>query len=76
MHGFGSLEERLTRSERRLLGQLASPGEIQAFLDGLAYNHENSYRCPLGVLRDRIGIVTMAPCSPPRRSVAWANRRW
>jgi len=53
MHRFATFEKRLTRSERHLLGQLASPGEIQAFLDDLAYNHENSYRCPFRVLRDR-----------------------
>jgi hypothetical protein len=44
----------LTGRERRIVARLNSPGEIQAFLDGLAYSAETVYRCPLRVLRERI----------------------
>ena len=53
MNGTKDFQQMLTRAERDLLGQLTSPVRIQAFLDELAYNHEDSYRCPLRVLRDR-----------------------
>ena len=48
-----AFQEMLTRPERRLLAKLTSPASIQAFLDELAYNHEDTYRCPFRVLRDR-----------------------
>jgi hypothetical protein len=48
-----SFERLLCRSERARLAALDSPAAIQAFLDGLAYSHEDIYRCPLRVLRDR-----------------------
>jgi hypothetical protein len=53
MTATDAFEKMLTPSERRLLARLASPAKVQAFLDGLAYSHEEIYRCPLRVLRDR-----------------------
>jgi hypothetical protein len=53
MSGTTDFQQMLTTAERGLLGQLTSPAKIQVFLDELAYNHEDSYRCPLRVLRDR-----------------------
>ena len=43
----------LTGVEREVMAQLDSPGKIQAFLDQLSYSPEETYRCPLRVLRDR-----------------------
>lgn len=53
MNNADTFEKLLTRPERRLWEQLTSPGKLQAFLDRLAYSHEEIYRCPLRVLRDR-----------------------
>ena len=53
MNDNDDFQELLARPERSLLAQLTSPAKIQAFLDELAYNHEDSYRCPFRVLRDR-----------------------
>ncbi len=50
MELFGQL---LKRNERRLMAQLNSPNKIQAFLDQLSYSVEETYRCPLRVLRER-----------------------
>jgi len=47
-------DQYLTKSERRILGRLTTPGKIQVFLDGLAYSTEETYRCPLRVLRERV----------------------
>jgi len=47
-------DQHLTKSERRILGRLTTPGKIQAFLDKLAYSTEETYRCPLRVLRERV----------------------
>jgi hypothetical protein len=47
-------DQHLTKSERRILGPLTSPGKIQTFLDELAYSTEETYRCPLRVLRERV----------------------
>jgi hypothetical protein len=46
----------LTRSELAALRRLSTPGRIQAYLDGLDYNHEahgDTLRSPRRVLRDR-----------------------
>ena len=45
----------LTSAERALLRRLTTPLKIQAFLDSLTYSAEERYRCPLTVLRYRIG---------------------
>jgi hypothetical protein len=47
-------DQHLTKSERRILGRLTTPSNIQTFLDELAYSIEETYRCPLRVLRDRV----------------------
>lgn len=47
-------DQHLTKSERRILGRLTTPGKIQAFLDKLPYSTEDTYRCPLRVLRERV----------------------
>ncbi len=49
-----SFDPYLTKSERRILGNLTNPSKIQVFLDGLAYSNEKAYRCPLRVLRERV----------------------
>jgi hypothetical protein len=45
----------LTTPERRIMAGLTTPNKIQTFLDGVAYSTEEIYRCPLRVLRERIG---------------------
>ena len=45
----------LTPDEKKLIAGLTTPLKIQAFLDTLTYSAENRYRCPLTVLRDRVG---------------------
>ena len=48
------LDLHLTKSERQLLKPLRTPEKIQAFVDQLAYSTEETYRCPLRVLRERV----------------------
>ncbi len=48
-----SFEEMLTHEERRIMGGLTSPVEIQRFLDAVPYSTDPFYRSPLRVLRDR-----------------------
>ncbi len=48
------LDLHLTKSERQLLKPLRTPEKIQAFLDQLAYSTEETYRCPLRALRERV----------------------
>ncbi|MBN2007807.1 transglutaminase domain-containing protein [candidate division KSB1 bacterium] len=45
----------LNDQERHTVAELDSPGKIQAFLDTIPYSSESVYRCPLQVLRDRVG---------------------
>jgi len=47
------LEEMLTHEERGIMAGLASPVEIQRFLDAIPYSTDPFYRAPLRVLRDR-----------------------
>ena len=54
MNDAEAFQKLLASDERRLLGQLTSAVKIQAFLDELKYSHEDAYRCPLRVLRDRM----------------------
>jgi hypothetical protein len=49
-----AFEQALTKTERRTLARLATPGEIQAFLDDIPYSTDPIYRCPLRVLRERV----------------------
>jgi hypothetical protein len=46
-------DELLHRSEHKLLAKLATPMEIQSFLDRTPYSTEPIYRSPLTVLRER-----------------------
>ena len=46
-------DQNLTGAEREVMAQLNSPSKIQAFLDQLSYSREETYRCPLRVLRER-----------------------
>ena len=48
-------ERTLAKSERLVWGQMTTPMKIQAFLDKLPYSIEKGYRCPLRVLRERVG---------------------
>ena len=54
MHFENKLDRHLTRSELRNLARLTTPIKIQAFLDELDYSTEETYRCPLRVLRERV----------------------
>jgi len=54
MTAFKDFEQALTRSERRIWGQLTTPMRIQFFLDKLPYSVETGYRCPLRVLREHV----------------------
>jgi len=49
-----TFDQALIRSERRLVARLTTPSTIQAFLDEITYSAENTYRCPLRVMRERI----------------------
>lgn len=53
MENMDIFDRLLRRNERRLLAQLNSPVKIQAFLDQLSYSTEETYRCPLRVLREQ-----------------------
>jgi len=48
-------ESRLTPAELELLRTLDSPIAIQGFLNTISYSVDPFYRCPLRVLRERIG---------------------
>lgn len=48
-------EENLPAKSHKVLKTLASPGDIQAFIDSLEYSCEDSYRCPKRVLQERMG---------------------
>jgi hypothetical protein len=48
-------ESQLTPAELDLLETLDSPVKIQAFLSTISYSADPFYRCPLRVLRERIG---------------------
>ncbi|OIP24835.1 hypothetical protein AUK22_08620 [bacterium CG2_30_54_10] len=55
MEPIASLFDELTTCERKQLEKLDSPPAIQAFLDGLTYSSDKFYRCPIQVIRDRVG---------------------
>lgn len=58
------------REERRIFARLKSPGEIQTFLDGLAYSTDDFLRSPRQVLADR-----RAHCADGAAFAAAALRR-
>ena len=47
-------EQSLSSAERRILARLTTPNKIQNFLDETDYSIEETNRCPLHVLRDRM----------------------
>lgn len=55
MPALETFERALTKSERQFMARLTTPVKIQAFLDKVIYSSEEIYRCPLRVLRDRVG---------------------
>lgn len=62
--------EGFNQREIRILGQLNTPTEIQAYLDRLPYSPEERYRSPRSVMRDR-----MAHCFDGAIFAAAALRR-
>ena len=46
-------DQKLTKTEKRLLSRLTTPNKIQLFLDDLSYATETIYRAPLRVLHER-----------------------
>jgi len=50
-----AFEQELTKPERQLMASLDTPFKIQSFLDEIIYSADEFYRCPLRVLRDRVG---------------------
>ena len=55
MDALETFDKALTESERQVIARLTTPGKIQTFLDQLTYSAENTYRCPLRVMRERTG---------------------
>jgi hypothetical protein len=55
MTAFEPFEQALTGPERAFMRGLDSPAKIQAFLDELPYSSDEFYRCPVRVVRDRVG---------------------
>jgi hypothetical protein len=55
MRSWAAFEKEATISERRIFDRLTTPAKVQGFLDGVTYSSEEIYRCPLRVLRERIG---------------------
>ena len=50
-----SFDRALTDIERHFMAQLTTPERIQEFLDQIAYSVDAFYRCPLRVVRERVG---------------------
>ena len=55
MQCMDAFEKEATKSERRIFDRLTTPARVQEFLDGVTYSSEEIYRCPLRVLRERMG---------------------
>lgn len=55
MSAIEEFEKSLNKSERQILKDLTNPRRIQDFLDGIAYSVDKTYRCPVRVLRERMG---------------------
>ena len=47
-------EQSLSRTEHRTIARLTTPNKIQNFLDEIDYSIEETNRCPLHVLRERM----------------------
>lgn len=54
MSDIDAFDQALTRSDRRIVARLIKPSAIQVFLDEVTYSAEETYRCPIRVLRERI----------------------
>jgi hypothetical protein len=55
MPAVAAFDRALTKAEHQLIANLNTPNRIQHFLDDLHYSTEEIYRCPLRVLRERVG---------------------
>jgi hypothetical protein len=55
MSAIEAFEQDLSHVERQVMARLTRVQDIQAFLDELPYSAEAIYRCPLRVLRERVG---------------------
>jgi hypothetical protein len=55
MVAWTAFENEVTKTERRVFDRLATPTQLQAFLDRLTYSSDPIYRSPLRVLRERKG---------------------
>lgn len=55
MPALETFDRALTKSDRQFMARLTTPVKIQGFLDKVIYSSEEIYRCPLRVLRDRVG---------------------
>ena len=55
MSAAEAFDQALTERELLLMAGMDTPAAIQKFLDDLPYSTEEIYRCPLRVLRDRVG---------------------
>ena len=51
---IAAFEKMLTPKQFQTWSSLASPFQIQQFLDSVPYSAEDRYRCPLNVLRERV----------------------
>ena len=51
---YDHLRQNLNSAERRILERLTTPNKIQIFLDEIDYSIEETNRCPLQVLRERM----------------------
>ncbi len=55
MAAIDSFDRTMTETERQTMSALTSPLKIQSFLDEIPYSSESVYRCPLRVIRERVG---------------------
>jgi hypothetical protein len=68
-----AFEKALTESERQKLARLATPGEVQAFLDSIPYSIDPFYRCASCASTSL--TASMAPCLLPLCCAASGTRR-
>ena len=68
-----AFEKALAKPECQVLERLATPGEIQAFLDSTPSSTNPFYRCAFCV--SALLIASMAPCLPPPCRGASGTRR-
>ena len=55
MPAVAAFDQALTQSEQHFIASLSTPSRIQHLLDELTYSADEFYRCPLRVLRERVG---------------------